>query len=294
MNDTEQQASRRPEYLGDPTVARVAVRPKWIAALLLALLVAAGFAWLGRWQLDNAIRTDTFDSVEFETPRPLSDLVKPGGPVGEAAGGAVVHVAGTLRADDLQIVAPRDNAGERGAWVVGHLAIPEGGATAHLAVALGWAPSTAAAEQAIDVLSQSPELAGEWQLEGRFMPPEGPSVPEPHEDPSLIKNMVPAYLVNVWNGVDGKTYGGYLVTHPVGDIAGLIDSVGLDPIDSVAPEPPEAVNWLNVFYALEWIIFAGFAVFFWFRLVRDDWERTHEAQLLQSEAALAERSDSAE
>jgi hypothetical protein len=36
--------------------------------------------------------------------------------------------------------------------------------------------------------------------------------------------------------------------------------------------PPEAgtqVNWLTLFYALEWALFAGFAVFLWWRLVED-------------------------
>jgi hypothetical protein len=30
-----------------------------------------------------------------------------------------------------------------------------------------------------------------------------------------------------------------------------------------------------VFYAAEWVIFAGFAVFLWWRLVRDEWEKEH-------------------
>jgi hypothetical protein len=29
------------------------------------------------------------------------------------------------------------------------------------------------------------------------------------------------------------------------------------------------VNWLTLFYALEWALFAGFAVFLWWRLVED-------------------------
>jgi hypothetical protein len=58
----------------------------------------------------------------------------------------------------------------------------------------------------------------------------------------------------------------------------------LDPIDSIAPLPTERVSWLNVFYAIEWVVFAGFAVFFWFRLARDAWEKEHELKLLMQEA----------
>jgi hypothetical protein len=41
---------------------------------------------------------------------------------------------------------------------------------------------------------------------------------------------------------------------------------------------------LNIFYAIEWVVFAGFAVFLWYRLVRDAWEREEE---LREEAAIS-------
>jgi hypothetical protein len=36
------------------------------------------------------------------------------------------------------------------------------------------------------------------------------------------------------------------------------------------------LNWLNVFYAVEWVVFAGFAIFLWYRLLRDEWMREVE------------------
>jgi len=35
---------------------------------------------------------------------------------------------------------------------------------------------------------------------------------------------------------------------------------------------------MNVFYAVEWVVFAGFAFFLWWRLVADDHRRTLEAR----------------
>ena len=36
-------------------------------------------------------------------------------------------------------------------------------------------------------------------------------------------------------------------------------------------------------------MFAGFAIFFWYRLVRDDWEKIHELKLLAvAESTAAE------
>ena len=36
------------------------------------------------------------------------------------------------------------------------------------------------------------------------------------------------------------------------------------------------MNWLNIFYAAEWAIFAGFAFYLWYRLAKDQWEREVE------------------
>jgi len=56
-------------------------------------------------------------------------------------------------------------------------------------------------------------------------------------------------------------YGGYLtLREPL---------AGLDAIDSPPPIPQDQVNLLNLFYSVEWVIFAGAALFIWWRLVRD-------------------------
>jgi surfeit locus 1 family protein len=89
-----------------------------------------------------------------------------------------------------------------------------------------------------------------------------------------------AALVNEWSGFDGDVYGGYVVA---------ADSWGaLQQIDSPAPGSDVSLNWLNIFYAIEWVVFAGFAIFLWFRLVRDAFEREiDEAEEAREEARLA-------
>ncbi|MDN5667067.1 MAG: SURF1 family protein, partial [Renibacterium salmoninarum] len=48
---------------------------------------------------------------------------------------------------------------------------------------------------------------------------------------------------------------------------------------SVDAQPPnQNFNWLNLFYAVEWIVFAGFSVFLWWRLVADDFRRENEPE----------------
>ena len=283
---------RRPEYLGEPTLAQVMRRPLWILALLLALAVAAVFAWLGQWQMDIAVRTEAQEVVDTETVRPLAEVDEVGTGVTDAAAGMVVSLEGAFVPGDSRVVSPRENAGESGAWVVGHLVTEDGseGEPSSLAVAVGWAPSVAEAERAITALESDPAFVEPRRLEGRYMPPEGPQVPGPTEDPQVMHTMLPPFLANSWETAAGPVHSGYLVLHPGASAAeGLLAGAELDAVDSVAPLPPEKVNWLNVFYAIEWVVFAGFAVFFWFRLTRDAWEKEHELkELLAAEEAAAQ------
>jgi hypothetical protein len=42
---------------------------------------------------------------------------------------------------------------------------------------------------------------------------------------------------------------------------------------------------MNIFYAVEWVVFAGFAIFLWWRLVADDYRRTLEDDEFAAEEA---------
>lgn len=280
----------KPEYLGDPTLGQVMRRPLWILALLLALAVAGAFAWLGQWQMDIAIRSGDTETVDTETLRPLTEVSELSMGVTEDGAGVIVKVNGAFVPGDSQIVAPRVNDGETGAWVVGHL-VTEAPDPAHLAVAIGWAPSIDAAEVALKKIEADPDFATDRDIDGRYMPPEGPQVPGPKDDPQAMTTMIPAHLANVWDSIDEPVYSGFLVLHDTGATSDLLSAAGLDPVDSVAPLPPEKVNWLNVFYAIEWVVFAGFAVFFWFRLTRDAWEKEHELKQLVADAAAQAGAD---
>ena len=106
------------------------------------------------------------------------------------------------------------------------------------------------------------------------MPTEAPVVPNPTGDLFEVSTLSLASLVNEWPNYSGTAFGAYLI----------VDSTqyGLDVIDSAPPENSATLNWLNIFYAIEWALFAGFAVYFWYRLVRDAYERQEEEKLLIS------------
>jgi surfeit locus 1 family protein len=93
--------------------------------------------------------------------------------------------------------------------------------------------------------------------------------------------MSSAALLGRWHDVDQlSVYRPYLVSDEA--------SEGLTTISSPAPAEGSAVNWLNIFYAAEWAVFAGFAFYLWYRLARDAWEK--EVEDLEDAAAEPEPS----
>lgn len=237
----------------------IARRPRWIAALVLALAVAAGFAALGQWQIARSIESATVVERETEKVVELESVIEPGGAVPTALTGQLVSTQGTLVAGDYVILRDRVNGGTPGWWVTGHV-ITETGAS--LAVALGWAPNE---QQALDAAESLDGEDRQLEVDGRYLPSEAP---QETNFETTFSTMSVAALVNLWHDPADSVYAGYVI---------LTDAPGgLEAIDSPAPTTEVTLNWLNLFYALEWVLFAGFAVFLWWRLVKDAWEREQE------------------
>jgi surfeit locus 1 family protein len=237
----------------------VAVRPRWIGALILALAVAAAFAVLGQWQLERSVVGSETVARTTESTVPLDTIAQPQEPVTEASTGQLVTVVGTVVADDFMVLKNRLNDSDSGYWVIGHLTTESG---AGLAVAFGWAESALQADEALAGLQADAPF--EASFTGRYLPSEAPQTGD--FEGGEYSAMSTAALVNLWQTVDeAGAYGGYIVLSEATD--------GLVAIHSPPPSTDVEINWLNIFYAAEWVIFAGFAVFLWYRLVKDAWER---------------------
>lgn len=250
----------------------VARRPRWIAALVFALLLAAGFAALSQWQLARSISTGTVVKRDTETVIPLEKVAKPQSPVTDASTAQLVRATGHWVAGDYVLLSDRVNGNETGFWVVGHFVVDSGnvdsGKTdgAGLPVALGWAPDQAAATSALRALPRT-EADSPVTISGRYFPSEGPQ--DGKFEQGKLSTLSAGAMINLWKDADpAGVYGGYLVM--TGHAAGL------STITSPAPDNSVEVNLLNIFYAIEWVVFAGFALFLWFRLVKDAWEREQE------------------
>lgn len=255
---------------GETTLFQMMLRPRWIGALVLALALAAGFAWLGQWQLERAIQSGKVIDAPSETVLPLEKVAKPGGPITDVATGQLVRFTGSFNPNDYQLLEGRLNHGAAGWWVVAHFTLSGDGTSGSpvaLAIARGWAPDKTTAQSVAARLAAVPSV--QQTVVGRLLPTEAPELPDPKGDPTVMKTMSVAALYNLWTGVDGvDVYEAYVVERT--------PPAGLDKIDSPPPIEQSTLNWLNVFYAAEWIIFAGFAIFFWYRLVKDAKEKEDE------------------
>ncbi|HWR85073.1 MAG TPA: SURF1 family cytochrome oxidase biogenesis protein [Rhodoglobus sp.] len=232
------------------TFWQVARRPKWIGALLLALAVAGAFAALGQWQLE---RSFSGGEPEFDTEQvvALDSVAEPQQPVRQEAY-RLVETGAEFVADDYVTLSGRLDAQGEGYWVVGHAVVPGG---ASLAVALGWTADQDAAASAIDELRDSAPDA----VTGRYLPSEAPI--ESDFEAGERRALAVPELINLWSQPPDGVYGGYLIAADA--------PAGLQAIDAPAPSNEVSLNLLNLFYAVEWVIFGGFAFYLWYRLVRD-------------------------
>jgi hypothetical protein len=272
-----------------PTLREVMLRPQWIGMLLLCLVVAGVFAWLGQWQLGRAIDTDPPPPGATEQVRPLEDVAAPGEYLPEPVVGQRVETAGSWVPGDFLIIGSRFNDGAEGFWVTGQLRLdgtvptPTPGAAGaspgasgrvgpqptSIAVALGWAATEEEALAAIERLEAEASDGDVVDVTGRLISDEGPLPPSTRGDPQEMTRMSPAALLGRWHDVEQlNVYRPYLASSaPFG---------GLTAIASPAPDEGSSVNWLNIFYAAEWAVFAGFAFYLWYRLARDQWEKELE------------------
>ncbi|MEN9603927.1 MAG: hypothetical protein RL545_616 [Actinomycetota bacterium] len=245
--------------MSEPTFFKVATRPKWIGALLLALAVAAIFASLAQWQADRTYRYVPKAPVSQKVVS-LGDLAKSSAPFEANQVDRLVELKATPIPGAAYVVADRiqlDGTGgsKNGFWLIRPATTDEG---KFVVLALGW---YATAEEATAKAEEFKHLAEDMSLHTYR------GIYEPSEDPRPANGIVfptlsLAQVVNqpgLPNEIDA--YAGFVIVQEPKEYGEAI-LIGQNPGSTV-------FNWLTAFYAAEWILFAGFALFLWGRLVKD-------------------------
>ncbi len=261
---------------------KTALKPRWIAGFVFAIAVSGVFVLLSQWQFGRSTQPEMPTNPATEQVQPLTDTLQPGEFFHGTDADQMVSAQGSYDPAKQLLVPGRLHDGETGYWVVSAFAVDGApaltGAAASpqtwIPVARGWVaePGDAPAPP-----------SGTLELTGRLLPSEAP-VPGTAPKPGEATAVSVAELINYW---EVSSYPGFVAaTAEVADGVDLSAAAvpgELLPLD-IGPQPPaQQINWLNLFYSLEWVVFAGFALFIWWRLVKDDYHRDLEESLEDSD-----------
>jgi cytochrome oxidase assembly protein ShyY1 len=242
-------------------VLRTALQPRWLALLLVVLLAATGMAWLGQWQLERARLHGREPAEKAEqrqaaaTPKPLEQVVRPRQTFPKDAVNTRVTATGRWDGARRLLVAGRDEGGRSGFWVLVPLRLDDGSA---VPVVRGWVASATdpAASSATDQATT---------VVGLLQPTEPPTDRAPGQAAGLpagqIDRVAAPTLVEAWSY---PLITGFVVQQTEAPPAAPL------PRAVPPPRPAQGLDLRNLSYALQWWLFAGFGLWGWWRLVRDD------------------------
>jgi cytochrome oxidase assembly protein ShyY1 len=259
-------------------VLKTALKPRWIAGLVFAIAISGVFVLLSQWQFGRSTQAEAPVSTTTEETRQLTAVLQPGGFFPGSVADQMVSATGTYDPQKQVLVQGRLNDGAKGYWIVSAFAVKNApallgsGATPQtwIPVARGWVADPA------DAVAPP---SGTIELTGRLLPSESP-LPNTEPGHGRATAVSVAELINDWNV---SSYPGFVAasTELSGgtDVGPSAAGGGVKPL-RIGPQPPaQQLNWLNLFYSVEWVVFAGFALFIWWRLVKDDYRRDLEDEL---------------
>jgi len=216
---------------------------KWVALTTLMLVLIVAFGLLSRWQWARAQR----DRVEA-APVAASQVFTPGSALSSSSYGVRVAATGTYDAARQTLVAH----GNGTFWVVTPLRTTSGDALPVARATVSGPDDPAVA----DVTPGAVAVVGIAQpFEGD--PGTASTLPRGQTERLTASGLaLPYAAAGGWLALESQTPAPAVATVPVQPPVGA---------DSSA-----SIRLQNASYAVQWLLFAGFVVFFWWRMLRDD------------------------
>ena len=244
-----------------------------LAVHAIAIVAIGAAVSLGLWQYDAWQARRAADAVDLGTLTPitLAEAMGPDDPFPGDKVGQPVVVVGTWLPDDTFVVDGRQLDGVDGSWVVTPVVIGDPATGSALPIVRGWIANP---DPSLDSLPPAP--TGRTELVAWLQPGEGTGEPDPDPSDDILPQL---RLADVLARLDRDVYGGYGIVAdrtgpgdwPVGAAAvnaGTADLQQASP--DQLPPAPRFTALRNLLYALEWWFFGGFALFVWWRYVRDE------------------------
>ncbi len=232
---------------------RTALKPRNLALLAVAVLVVVAFVQLGRWQLgvaeDEALR-ESLQRARSQQPVAVETVLRPHTDFPGELSTRPVSATGEFGPDQV-VVANRRLDGREGYWVVAPLRVAATGAT--LPVLRGFVTSP----------SDLPPLpSGSVTVTGGLAPPESPYAGQAPPEGQL-GSVDTSVLVGRWTG---DLYNAFVFQQQESPEPASLGSMQRVP----TPSGETGFKWRNAAYALQWWAFALFALYMWWRIVRDE------------------------
>lgn len=247
-------------------VSRFLLQPRWLGWHVALVVVLVSFTLLGRWQLHVYEAADRGQQrTAARAPVPLTQVTRAGARLTGTAVGTRVTAAGTYDGAHQVLVPGRRLSGRTGYLVV----TPLRTATGVEPVLRGWVSSPRS--PAARVPTGPVTVTGVLQLsESEQDSAVDPLAPLPQ---GQLPYVATVRLLGVLPYPEPQLYDGYLTL------------ATQSPVTAPAPQPvpPRRMDagigrWRNLAYAVQWWLFAGAAVFFWWSVIRrssrDEAERT--------------------
>ncbi|MGP9537663.1 SURF1 family protein [Brachybacterium sp. AOP43-C2-M15] len=235
----------------------VALRPRFLGLLALMVVATLVCGLLASWQWERAHRAITDKAAGSEQLGDLRQVIGVGDPVTNAIVGDIVTADGSYVPGEQVVVPGRNIDGTDAVLVVSALLVElEDGTEARLPVARGWMPAEelAGADGQLD-----PDLApapptGTVEISGRLEASEAASG---GVNGGAVGEISTPLLVNEWGS---PMYAGYV---SLGEPSG-----GLRPLPAAESEFSRGLDWQNIGYSLQWVMFGVFFLYLWWRSVR--------------------------
>lgn len=236
---------------------RVALRPRFLGMLALMVAATVVCGLLATWQWDRAHQALTDQAAEPAQLGDIRGVLEVGDPVTNEIVGETVTATGSFVPGEQLLVPGRKIEGTEAVLVISALRVElDDGTSARLPVARGWLPAADVtdADGRIDPALVPAAPQGEIEISGRLEASEAASGGV--EGP-LVREIATPLLVNEWGA---PMYAGYVsLDEPVG---------ALRTLPAAESDFSRGLNWQNIGYSFQWVIFGGFFLFLWWRSVR--------------------------
>ncbi|HEX7350751.1 SURF1 family protein [Brachybacterium sp.] len=236
---------------------RVALRPRFLGLLALMVVATVVCGLLATWQWDRAHQAITADAAGSQQLGDIRDVVGVGDAVTNSIVGDTVTATGRYVPGEQVVVPARNIGGTEAVLVVSSLLLDlEDGTQARLPVARGWLPAAelTGADGEVDPSMAPAPPQGEVEISGRLEASEAASS---GVDQGVAAEIATPLLVNEWGS---PMFAGYVALE---DPAGA-----LQPLPAAESEFSRGLNWQNIGYSLQWVLFGGFFLYLWWRSVR--------------------------